>query len=110
MRTTGTIRAHDDGTVTTVTLAGEIDAALSEESASALAWAAAAGLPMRLDLADVLFLDSTGVGFLLDCHRACTARGVPCTLSNVPDRVSGTLRILGLERLLTIVPAQATRP
>lgn len=110
MRTTGTIRACADGAVTTVTLTGEIDAALGDESASALAWATAAGLPVHLDLADVAFLDSTGVGFLLDCRRVCTAHGLPCSLRNVPARVAGTLRILGLEGLLTVVPAQSTRP
>lgn len=109
MSTWGSIRARDDGTETTVRLSGEIDASLREESTRALERAVAAGLPVGLDLRDVRFMDSTGIGFLLRCMRVCAQHGLPCELREVPEPVRGTLRVLGVEGALGIVPTQGPR-
>lgn len=109
MSTWGSIRTCHDGTGTTVLLAGEIDASLREESVRALDRAVAAGLPVGLNLRDVRFMDSTGIGFLLRCMRVCAQQGLPCTLQEVPDPVRGTLRVLGVEGALGVVPTQAPR-
>jgi anti-sigma B factor antagonist len=109
MSSWGTIRTRDDGTVTTVSLVGEIDASLREESATALERAVAAGLPVGLNLRDVRFMDSTGIGFLLSWMRVCAQQGLTCTLQDVPDPVRGTLRVLGVEGALGMVPTQGPR-
>lgn len=109
MSSWGSIRASRDGAATTVVLAGEIDASLREESARALAVAVAAGLPVGLNLRAVRFMDSSGIGFLLRYMRVCAQQGLPCTLLEVPDPVRETLRILGVEGALGMVPTQAPR-
>ncbi|HEY0216970.1 MAG TPA: STAS domain-containing protein [Cellulomonas sp.] len=106
MSRAGSITAHDDGAVTTVTLEGEIDAALHEECRQTVACAVAAGLPVELDLGAVRFLDSTGVELLLQHHLACERMGLACTLRHVPDRVCATLALLGLDRFFTIEPGR----
>lgn len=106
MSSWGSIRTCHDGTVTTVVLAGEIDASLREESIAALERAVAAGLPVGLDLRDVRFMDSTGIGFLLRWMRVCAQQGLPCTMLEVPEPVRGTLRMLGVEGALGMVPTQ----
>ncbi len=109
MSSWGSIRTSQDGTATTVMLAGEIDASLRAESATALERAVAAGLPVGLNLRDVRFMDSTGIGFLLRCMRVCAQQGLPCTLLEVPEPVHGTLRVLGVEGALGMVPTQGPR-
>ncbi|WHP18853.1 STAS domain-containing protein [Cellulomonas sp. ES6] len=90
------ITTSDDGSVMTVRLTGEVDATLRREAARALAAVRSSKLPVVVDLSAVSFIDSTGVGLLLQCHKACLGRGMACTLRGTPPRVERVLTVLGL--------------
>jgi anti-anti-sigma factor len=62
------LRETRDGPGVQLIPAGELDIAASEQLSERLAALKAAGTPVQLDLAEVVFMDSTGV--------ACIARAV----------------------------------
>lgn len=108
MHRTTSITVQDDGTVTTVRLSGEIDVSTRDAGRRAVAAAAAGGLPVVLDLREVEFIDSSGVAFLLQCHRACTSAGLDCRLRDVPRQAEVVLTVLGLRDVLPVVPDRAS--
>ncbi len=96
------ITTRDDGVVTTVRLVGEIDVTVRDQSRRAVADVVARGLPVVLDMSGVRFIDSSGVAFLLQCHRTCTSAGLDCRLRDVPRQAEVVLRVLGLDTVLPI--------
>lgn len=108
MHRTSSITARDDGTVTTVRLSGEIDVTTRDQGRRAIAAAATGGLPVVIDLSEVRFIDSSGVAFLLQCHRACTGAGLDCRLRDVPRQAQVVLDVLGLRSVLPVEPDRAT--
>ena len=102
MRTPHSITVQDDGPVTQLRLRGEIDVALRDQAGRALATALTRGAPVRVDLGEVTFIDSAGVAFLVQCHRACTQAELDCVLVDVPDQAMKVLEMLGLTSVLTI--------
>jgi anti-sigma B factor antagonist len=59
---------------------------------------------VRLDLGDVAFVDSTGLGALVQSHRLAGEHEARLELTNVPDRVRRLMEITKLTELLPIVP------
>lgn len=55
-----------------------------------------------LDLADVSFLDSSGVGWLLTCHKRMKQSGGSLIIHSFSPIVSNVLRVLKLERVLQL--------
>lgn len=103
----GTITlTHHDAT-TVLHLAGEIDAALRPATGPTLSAALDAGRPVEVDLRHVTFLDSTGVAFLLRCHRDCAESGLELRVTHVPAAPLRALQALGLEELLLGTGQQA---
>lgn len=103
MRSTATA-THEDGT-TVVRFVGDLDLALRERASRVIAGAVRAGDPLVLDLAEVRFVDSSGVAVLLQCHRACTEAGVDLRLRAVPPQPLRVLTLLGLTTHLPLEPA-----
>ena len=62
---------------------------------------------ITLDLADTMYLDSSGVGWLLTCHKRVREAGGKLRLENTPSIVANLLRLLKLSRLLGIDPPSA---
>lgn len=55
-----------------------------------------------VDLADVTYLDSIGVGALLDAAREARELGTRFVLRQPPDRVRRVLELLGLTEILPV--------
>jgi anti-anti-sigma factor len=55
-------------------------------------------------MADVPFIDSTGVGVILGARKRLATDGRELRLAGLQERVSRTLTIMGLHSLLPIFP------
>jgi anti-sigma B factor antagonist len=58
------------------------------------------------DLAETTFLDSVGLGFLVRVHRWVTDSGFRLTVAAPPTHVRRAMMLTGLDRVLTVTPAQ----
>ena len=66
---------------------------------------------VRLDLSDADYLDSSGVGWLLTCNKRIRQAGGRLTLHSPHPIVTNVLRVLKLEKVFEIEPAQgASKP
>lgn len=82
-----------------VKIVGEVDLASADElrrAGRAAVESAASGSRVVFDLREVTFLDSTGVGALVDVANAATTAQMPVVLRSVPERVRRILEITGL--------------
>src|SRR3954470_8216468 len=93
--------AIGDGRVV-VTLTGEVDAALRSDASRARAATLAAGLPVLVDATDVTFLDSSGVAFLLQLHRAAAEADLEVRLRDPGQTVVDVLRLVGMAHALRV--------
>lgn len=94
-------------------VAGEVDAYTApqlKESLFHLLEDAADGLGVVLDLAQVGYMDSTGVGVLIAALKNCKAKGSHLVLQNVPPRIERIFKITGLTEIVTIKPLQGEKP
>ena len=55
-----------------------------------------------LDLAELTFIDSSGLGTLVGCWRRTQQAGGELSLANAGDDVALTLRITGLDQVLPV--------
>ena len=107
---TGGISAHADGGTTVIRLRGEVDASLRADASHALATALTTGGPVVLDLREVTFIDSTGLAFVIQCHRACGQTDQECVLRDVPEHVATLLALLGVDWLAGAGPGGSRSP
>lgn len=61
-----------------------------------------------IDLEKTGYIDSSGIGWLLGCHRRCAAAGGRLILHSVPPMVEQVIHLLRLQTLLTIKPNQTS--
>ena len=94
---------HTDDT-SVVKLEGELDLA-SRASLEASFARALDSDHVTVDLAQVSFIDSTGIGVLIRAHRAATERGSSMTFLAGPPNVMRTLRLAGVTEQLGIADA-----
>lgn len=62
-----------------------------------------------MDLSQVDFMDSSGLGLILGRYRIATELGISFKLLNPTERVMKILTIAGCEKILTIVRKQETK-
>jgi anti-anti-sigma factor len=84
----------------TIALRGEVDV----QSAEAIRGAASLTLDhafagLRLDLAEVTFMDSQGLNALIGAHRTLERDGATLRLANVPAPLQRLLELTGLDRV-----------
>ena len=81
-----------------LSVAGELDLSTADQLRDAGAEALGRdGLTsLVIDLADLEFIDSTGIGALIAIHNEASDRGVALELTNVPDVALRVLEITGL--------------
>lgn len=82
-----------------LTMVGEVDLAAADHVRDAGRQAVEAAEPtgrVVLDVRAVTFLDSTGVGAMVDIVNAASAKDVQVVLSAPPERVRKILEITGL--------------
>jgi len=89
--------AAGSGTVT-LNLEGDIDVSVADQLAaeSASALNAAESSRLVVDMQNVKFIDSTGLGALVRLRKNAAARGISLRLRNVPPQ---TLRVMQLTAL-----------
>jgi anti-sigma B factor antagonist len=92
------IRAIPDADSCTLTLTGEVDLAVAPDLVEL--GTVSIGEPttrtLFIDLEAVTFIDSTGIGALVQLHNVAEAADKRLTLSHVPARVRQVLTISGL--------------
>src|SRR2546427_11572255 len=99
--------AKDDGQGARVNVSGKVtqhDFSTTQEPLAELLGPSVYGRQVTLDLTDTMYLDSSGVGWLLACHKRMREAGGKLTLENAPSIVANLLRLLKLSRLLGIDP------
>lgn len=86
-----------------LTVPGELDAASSPAFRDEVAFYLAVGVRrVELDLVDVRFIDSSGVGALIALTKRAAALGVELVLRNVGANAQTTLRVSGAATVLPI--------
>ena len=102
------ISRSDSGTIPLMTVQGKITLGEgSRELRCAIERIAAdGGRHVILDLAGVVYVDSSGLGSMIAGYNAMRARGGAVALVNVPKRVAELLSMSGLTGLLRIFPTK----
>lgn len=96
-------QAVDDGQRTVVAASGQVDLATAPDLAMALAQAIDAGTPeLVVDLRRVDFLDSAGIGVLVEAARNATAGEVAMSVHGAHGWVARVLQITGVEDYLRV--------
>ena len=99
-----TMRIHthpvNDGVVR-LAVTGEIDLASANDLYEAITTAAASAVEVVVDLADVVFCDSTGIGALIRARTTAAAEGVGVTVINPRGIVHRALDVTGVLHTLT---------
>jgi anti-anti-sigma factor len=94
------IRTSRDGSTATVAASGEIDLSTVDELRSAVTGAAEGVDRLRLDLTDVEFIDSAGLGGLLELRSTLRSRSVTLEIDAGEGPVRQAMEITGLSELL----------
>ncbi len=89
---------------TVVAVTGDVDFRDAVEFRTYLTDVVAVGLPVVVDLTDVTFMDSTGLGVLIQAHKRLTERGAVLVLVCPDNALRRLLRITALDRVFTIAP------
>lgn len=96
------VSAGDPDGVATVRCSGELDIAGGPTLRSALDEAGQAGLDVVVDLTDLEFIDSSGLGVLVGAHKNAAEQGRTMSLRGAQGAVAKVLRITGLT---DVIPA-----
>lgn len=101
--------ACPEGDTVCIAAAGEIDMATAPHLNAVLLAAIEQPIPprdVRIDLAEVTFMDASGVGVLLSGREAARCRGVGFAVQNPHGVVLRVFEILGLTGTLSLTPAR----
>lgn len=101
----GEVQVVRNGTATLVRLSGEVDLSLSEGLAQAYDECVAQARPVRVDMSALLFIDSTGIGFVARLAAAENTAGRRLSIIGASRRTSDTLSLTGLDDLLDLSPS-----
>jgi len=94
-------RRGGDGPIV-VALAGELDMAAAGEVSCELGHAVDAGADVVVDMTELTFVDSSGLGALLHGHNAARARGHSLRLRHLQRAVARTMAVSGLDKVFAI--------
>jgi len=97
--------AKDDGQSVDVSVSGSVtqrELSPYQEPLVELLGPSAYGRRIRLDLRETSYVDSSGVGWLLACHKRMKQAGGKLTLRDPHPTVANTLKMLKLEKVLEI--------
>jgi anti-anti-sigma factor len=101
-RTSLTVTLEREGAAIRIVATGEVDASTAQLLRDSLGAALADRVStVVLDLAGVHYLDSAGVGALVQAHNSTTARGARLTVANPQPMVRRVLEVVGVLALLT---------
>lgn len=92
--------------ITHVALAGRLDVTAADDVSTQFhSVIAARGKPAIVDLTDLEFIASLGIGALMECAWVLRGKGQKMVLMNPQERVERTLRVVSVE---TVVPITAS--
>jgi anti-anti-sigma factor len=94
---------HEDGSAE-IAVRGELDLASAPQLAAALRRLAAPGREVRIDLAGLVFMDSTGMRSILEANRDAQRDGWTLRLGRAQEPVQRVFTMSGVERLLPFEP------
>lgn len=97
--------ASEDGNLVKVVVSGPVtqhELSPVDEPLADLIGPLGYGKQVLLDLSDVTYLDSSGVGWLLTCHKRIKQAGGQLIVHSFSPIVSNVLRVLKLERVLQL--------
>ena len=87
-----------------VRVSGEVDMACANDLLGTIVSAEVPrGGKLILDLADVAFMDSSGISALVEAHRKRDAEGIAMTIVGTPPTVLKVFRISGVDSYLDVV-------
>ncbi|MHB8468482.1 MAG: STAS domain-containing protein [Gaiellaceae bacterium] len=92
-------RQQDGATI--VELSGDVDVGAAQKLREVLADALAEG-PVVVDLSDVRFIDSAGIGLLVTGHRRAAEQGSSFTLAAPSEGAQRVLSLTRTDRLLVV--------
>lgn len=101
----GTIEIRVDDHRARLVLRGEIDGARRDEASLALAAVVTAAVPVEIETAEVTFIDSSGIAFLVQVQAIGADEGFPVTLVEPSEIVIDVLRMIGLDDRFGIEPS-----
>lgn len=95
----------------TVFLSGELDhhsaAAMRAETDQAIIESTARCI--RLDFAEISFMDSSGVGFVMGRYRLARSKGAEIEAVNLSCKYIQIMKMAGLEQLVRLRPAEEAK-
>jgi anti-sigma B factor antagonist len=67
-----------------------------------------AGREMVIDMSEVTFCDSTGLGAIIGLYRLANTAGASVILRSPTPRVAAVLAMTGVDQVVTVLPAPAS--
>lgn len=100
MALTITTNKREDATVVAPT--GEVDVSNASELRDAVDAALAQGLPVELDMSNVSYIDSTGIGVLVGAAHRASEGGTTFSVLSPQRNVARVLDLLGVAKDLNV--------
>ncbi len=99
------VAVENHGGYVLVRLSGEVDLSWSQTVRRAVLDALAGGAPVGVDLANVTYIDSSGIAALVEGFQTARSRGGRFALVAVSDAVRAVLELARLDRVFLLVPS-----
>jgi anti-sigma B factor antagonist len=96
------IEVLDRGPDVVISISGELDFGTTARFLAVAQPLAEAGRSLVLDLADLMFCDSSGLGALVRLHKLADDAGGNLTLARPRPQLESTIKVTMLHRLLVI--------
>ena len=106
-RGAGGIEVIEESRRTVVRMWGEVDASLREQASMAMVQILKRPAPTVVGMADLTFVDSSGIAFLVQLHRISLDESTELTLLDPPALVTDLLDMIGLGDALVIERTEA---
>lgn len=95
-------KAHENGEATIVTVRGEVDMEVAPDLWEVIEEAIEEGRPIKVRLAEVTYMDSSGIATLIRGLKHAQIKRVRYALLDPSRRVRDVLELAQLDRLFTI--------
>src|SRR5664279_2370056 len=95
----GTEEGVNVGAAISIRLTGELDFRRTGELRSTILRASSGTAEVILNLSDVTFIDSAGLGVLIEARSTLAEQGIALKITNPPIRILTTLTIAGVAEL-----------
>jgi anti-sigma B factor antagonist len=99
----GWIEVSEQGATLVLRIGGELDAASCKTIEPTMTAAIASASAVIVDLGDLTFCDSSGVGLLIGSHTKAVAGGTALSIRNVRPPVRRIFEITNLDDVITLI-------